>query len=695
MPTKSAAPDSFSPGSSSVPLLVRMPDGERRQVDVAPNASIKDLKSSIVASLASRASSPLPAANTPPSPNPDSLATWDLDFGGSVLQDSATLNDYNIPDVYDHASGLLKTITESAHADAGKKVEALDKACAVVQGISRGEKDMERLISAVFDSNDEVDDTFQPSLGSLRRKGRSRIPTLNFSSLAPVTPLGTGPSPRLTAPPTPSQLLRRLSYSRPDLYNPAAAARADPSSSGDLKKQSSWFSAAVALGAPDSTGVTSGGNGGGSAQSNAIQGEGGDLKRGMTWFTDVFTAIGKSVPKRVKLEYNGDGDSEGDERGDANDVEGDSEDEDPKRGNDNRKEEQRKTMSNFANAAGSNQISKGGDESKNGGKGKIVKRTDKGSNATRNASETMTAAVHAATAAATSSTHGADKTEAGSSPGANNRALSSSSSAAGDHDKVQDEKRDEAPSASIGQSFGSNANETTATGPGQVPAATSTGSIEKKPSGFMEDTERQVIGLEPEQLHLGDDIKIPKKRGRKRKNPHLSEEERKAQRQAQNRESAKLSRIRRKTMTAEYEKRVTTLEGENENLRDTVAALTDRLEILQNLLTISVQKRPIPQQALQQPLQGMQTTQGLVQNTQALMPTVTSALGTRAALNSQVGVNPQTGLNAQISLNPATSLAATLQQSTSLNHQRGLNSQTAVPRQAHHLTNLNMGYKNY
>lgn len=688
MPPKQSSFEPYAQSSSSLPLLVRMPDGERRQVDVAPNASVKDLKSSIVANLASWSSPPLSTPNAPPSPSSGSLAAWDLDFGGSVLQDSATLNDYNIPDVYGHASGLLKTITESAHTDAGKKVEALDKACAVVQGISRGEKDMERLISAVFDDDNDANDATQPSLRSLRRKGRSRIPTLNFSSLQPVAPLGMGPSPRLTAPPTPSQLIRRLSHSRPDLYDPAAAARADPASSGDLKKQSSWFSAAVALGAPDGSNGASGagagadgaGTAGGSAQSNPAQGASGELKRGMTWFNDVVTALGNSVSPSAKRQYGGDGDSEGDERENGNDVEGDSEDEDLRQKTEDGKEESMNAGIKLVKSDGYGQAGTARRDQKNEDDEEMKKKAEKDANM----SETINAAVNAAKAAAAASatalpaTSKAEPTIFG---GASTRATGLTE--AGDGFNVPDRNEDTASVAT-----GSNIGE--AASAGVVRAATSEATVrdDKKPTGFLADTERQVIGLEPEQIHLGDDIKIPKKRGRKRKNPHLTEEERKAQRQAQNRESAKLSRIRRKNMTAEYEKRVNTLEGENENLRDTVAALTDRLEILQNLLTISVQKRPIPQQALQQHLPG-------VQSTQALMPDVSSALNNQAGLNPQVGLNPQTGLNAQMSMNPTTSLAATLQQSTSRNQQRGLNPRTSVPSQARRMANLNMGYKNF
>lgn len=88
-------------------------------------------------------------------------------------------------------------------------------------------------------------------------------------------------------------------------------------------------------------------------------------------------------------------------------------------------------------------------------------------------------------------------------------------------------------------------------------------------------------------------VKVPKKRGRKRKFPELSDEERKALRQAQNRESAKQSRIRRKSMAAEYEKKMSTLNDENNALKDEVSVLNNRLSFLQSLLTVSVNPKKL------------------------------------------------------------------------------------------------------
>lgn len=81
---------------------------------------------------------------------------------------------------------------------------------------------------------------------------------------------------------------------------------------------------------------------------------------------------------------------------------------------------------------------------------------------------------------------------------------------------------------------------------------------------------------------------IPMKRGRKRRNPGLTEGERKAIRQEQNRENAKQSRLRRINLTEEYRTKAEVLQEENEKLKISVAALEDRLNYLHGIITVSV-----------------------------------------------------------------------------------------------------------
>lgn len=601
--------DPLSLGGSSLPLLVRMPDGERHQVDVPPNTSIRDLKNTI-ASIRS------PTFN-PPGSSSQNLA-WDLDFAGSVLNDNHTLEHYNIPDAYDHANGLLKTISDSGHVDPVKKVEALDKAYAVVQSISRGERDMERLINAVFEQADDMSGlespAAQPSLQALRRSRRSRIPSLNFAHLPPI---GAPPSTKgvktglPSAPSTPSELIRRLSSYRPDLYDPHVVAKAtaqyNPSGSnsslpplvqssllptlnssgpGVAAQESTAPTASVPpakppsfsnpLNAqPDTAGPSSEAVPAMPAQfsgsipqsspplptslptekpsANVVLPEGstnpiqstGELKRGNTWFTEVISSLGNSV-----LDPNA-GDSDDDD--DVQDVDGDSE--------------------------GEGQVDENGEKISND-KLDLKGEQSVAGNLSRKDS------VLSADSAGTSG--GASFSMLGSSAAANFSRSTNRGVVGVTKESMSKDNRS-------GRGLSKGADEDGEGGSSIMSKTPSTLSGMK--------SQAQVIGLEPEMTDdaPSEQLKIPKKRGRKRKNPHLSEEERKAQRQAQNRESAKLSRIRRKNLTMEYERRVNTLEGENENLRDTVAALTDRLEMLQNLLTISVQqKRPMPSGTMDQ-----------------------------------------------------------------------------------------------
>ncbi|KAI0562317.1 bZIP transcription factor [Gracilaria domingensis] len=89
-------------------------------------------------------------------------------------------------------------------------------------------------------------------------------------------------------------------------------------------------------------------------------------------------------------------------------------------------------------------------------------------------------------------------------------------------------------------------------------------------------------------------VPVKKKRGRKRKNPELTDEERILWRKQQNRESAKLSRVRRKVIAAEYEGKLNALINENTILRKQVDGLSNRLLYMQNLLTVSVRNASQP-----------------------------------------------------------------------------------------------------
>lgn len=359
-------------------------------------------------------------------------------------------------------------ISDSGNLDNKQKVEALSSACNIVATISRGETDMAALISAALDDPNAPapgSPPPQPHIRSLRR-GKRSFPSLNLDSLAPPE-LGRPP----VVPPTPSQLIQRLSATRPDLYPPSAASRMLVTPNGKMEPDFGMQSGALD----------------GFPASPPQPMENGDVKRtpSNTWFAEYarnitpFPRAGEEAEKQQPP---------------AADI-GNSEDDDP-------------TDTNGAQAVQLQQQP-------------------------------------ASTYSAATDSHGADSI-GGSTTGAEDQAAP----------PANDMRDTSQPAPSI-------------------PAQSTAG-------GATEVPDAPPVPAAPQ----------PKKRGRKRKNPELSEEERKLLRQAQNRASAKQSRMRRKVMAAEYEKRVNTLEGENESLRDTIAALSDRLQFLQTLLTVSVQKRP-------------------------------------------------------------------------------------------------------
>jgi len=472
-----------TPGS--LPLLVKMPDGERHQIELPPTATVRDLQ-----------------AKLPGDSN------WDLNFNGQLLRDGNSLANYNIPDAYGHAGGLLKMISDSGSNMAPtQKIEALNSACNIVASVSRGETDMERLINAALAdnaSNAKEPPASQPSLREVRRGKRSFM-SLNLSNLPPPT-LNSDRSNPAIPPPTPSQLIQKLSAQRPDLYPPSTANRMLALDAANQPKENN--NGAINNGAaPPSPQHQDPDPVPGASLSALFNNKGvsppplpaagnGEFKRvpTSTWFAEFVKHI--APLDSDNLRSNNGTAANGQNQND--DSIGDSEDE----------PDQKPVVNVGAGPPGAGNT--------------IPPMNMNGAESVQKPSGTSTTSVSCALAAP----------PAGGAP----QLL------------TMEQPR---PGTSGGPS---------------------------------------AVGSQGVQALAG--TPQPKKRGRKRKNPELSEEERKALRQAQNRESAKQSRMRRKVMAAEYEKRVTTLEDENETLRDTVSALSDRLQFLQNLLTVSVQKRP-------------------------------------------------------------------------------------------------------
>ncbi len=550
--------------SGALPLLVQMPDGQRRQIELPPTATVRDLRAAL----------------------PDDT-NFDLNFHGQLLRDDNTLANYNIPDAYGHAGGMLKMISDSNQLDPNQKVEILNSACNIVATISRGETDMERLISAALDEsrnkdengtnnasgpggagteNDQQNDTQQPSLREVRR-GKPSFMSLNLSNLPPPSlnaDRATAGASASLAPPTPSQLISKLSAQRPEIFPPStasrmlaldAAASAGPGVSSGKIEPSLLNEPNPVPGASSSALYPIG------TSSPPPPGMGnGEFKRvpTNTWFSEFAKSI-------APFPDSGEQPQQPVDQPHPDDSIGDSEDEPSGPG----------TESQITSDSGRSGLSKG----VNSSVGPVVSAATAdatGSSTNPSPPQISTSTSHRATsipqavptAARSTTVGGIGVTTMGTASSTTTGAAPSSAS----------EKNGVAASApaSAGTAAATNNKPTMAAG------ASGASSSAAGPSAKPEATPVSDKPAAPQ----------PKKRGRKRKNPELSEEERKALRQAQNRASAKQSRMRRKVMAAEYEKRVNTLEGENETLRDTVAALSDRLQFLQNLLTVSVQKRP-------------------------------------------------------------------------------------------------------
>lgn len=198
-----ASPDAGRRGSAtsslSIPLLVRLPSGEKTQLDVPADATVDDVRRALVT-----ASPEVPAS---------ALAEVRLEWAGQELADpAAALNDYHIADTYDQACGLLRSIG-SAGAGPTAAAAAVDTATAVISSASRGETNMERLVaeaeSAAMTANlGDLAVGGGPEGADGGRGGGGRVG--ERSALVPPDPLLAAPDaeqPSLTA-------LRRASAAR-------------------------------------------------------------------------------------------------------------------------------------------------------------------------------------------------------------------------------------------------------------------------------------------------------------------------------------------------------------------------------------------------------------------------------------------------------------------------------------------------
>ncbi|GAB0493145.1 hypothetical protein MMPV_004418 [Pyropia vietnamensis] len=525
-----ASPDGGRHGSASsslsIPLLVRLPSGEKTQLDVPADATVDDLRQ-VLASVAPE----VPA---------DAMAGVRLEWAGQELADpAAALNDYHIADTYDQACGLLRSIG-SAGAGPTAAAAAVDTATAVINRASRGETNMERLVAEAESA------AMTASLGDLAFRGEAgegpeggevgEVGGGRSSGARALAP----PDPLLAPPPEAEQpsltAIRRASAARrgggggggssADTHRHAPGGRGGwgsgevamgglfGGSGGVVRALSeklpdlfampsagsvcSWGlgSAGAAMddvppppgcldsrGPSDAVPAVAGGTGvGGMAAADG--GADGSLRRrssGGTWMDDMYLTLG--LPAVVGAE------EDSGEEGEEGEGEGEG---------------------------------SSGSASEDGGEGVAPSSTA------------------AAPAVAT----------AGAPP-------QQSTTTEQPH-----------PTAPAGTAHASDKKACITTGSAKQAGATGAAAG----SGGS--------GAPP--------VRVPKKRGRKRKNPELTEAQRIAHRQAQNRDSAKKSRQRRKEQAQAHLARVTELATENSSLREAVGTLHKRLRYLEDLLTVSV-----------------------------------------------------------------------------------------------------------
>lgn len=530
----------LTPGT--LPLLVQMPDGSRKQVELSPSATVNDLRSQL-----------------------DVPDDWVLNFNSEILDNSLPLNRYNIPDAYDHAGGLLKMI-DTSELPLDQRLDALDKACSVVSGISRGERDIDKIVRSALTDNIESDRSINQALKTLS-EGPSGIPV---------------------APPTPSVLIRRLGMLRPDLYPPSAADR--------------MISELSRIGTPRT--VSAAVNAAANAEAAGLMGAGARL------FVDAATTSARNASEDEERR------NSGENAGLVNSSEC------------ARPLIEPSNVSPFCESAtsklGSGSETRSGLEkepdgpSRLGDEGTIAANADVESHAFKpdflensclprvsQAStwfdDVMKSLLPESVANNESEHQGEGSDEECESYGSSNDDDQGVPCAAcHDGEKDHADNVDNRNAKDSGNNHDGNSNEqqgsSSNTGQGNEDEEGGDGASEAGEGSNPED-DGGASSSTPTQP-----VKVPKKRGRKRKHPELTEEQRRALRQAQNRESAKQSRLRRKTIAADYEQKVTSLSTENDSLRKTITALGDRLQFLQGMLTVSVTQRhsasagvPLPQ----------------------------------------------------------------------------------------------------
>lgn len=655
----------------TIPLLVRMPDGNCEQMEVPLHSTVDDITNSLQKN------------------NSSSSDVYRLSFGNTDLDPAASLLDTNIVDAYEHAGSLLNVIGAGSQ-DAETKALALDSACAVVESISNGIKDMEALCAAAMHHDSYTAVPASPRTAHLVAEGAAEdhretpkhfdadeFKLLNNMISKPhPNPANAQPDSVEQRAADPTQLVRNLSRRLPNLF-PRPDPNADPNDPNPHPPQSRLPTAAPEFQpsissirdarrrfkentkndppqetppdpAADLIGTST--NVGPLPELDPLRESHRDRHLMLansgksTWLEDVMTTWEVGVVRqsgvletskdgqelneyfhgledeaqrdRAIAQANADTPSNNHPQPDHNPTEGSThirppngtlppttstQNGDSKANDENGTDDVRKSMATFAI-----------------------------SNPSDNPASQMAKAQNAASVAIANSPAqplqaSASNRSTGPSPGANSNTSpkdsvnpqSSQSQPSAGQTQIQ------RPSAHPQQKIASQPSSIVSRGATQ--SATSARSSEE--SGSSASTRngrspppllqrRQATKIAPapttpgipganmygNQMYPGV-VPVPgvtwppratppgpKKRGRKRKNPELTDEERALVRKEQNRESAKLSRVRRKVIAAEYEGRLSALVGENTMLRKQVEGLNNRLVYLQSLLTVSVRQ---------------------------------------------------------------------------------------------------------
>ncbi|CAN8062811.1 unnamed protein product [Agarophyton chilense] len=588
-------PSSLSPTppdqDATIPLLVRMPDGSVEQVDIPPNAPV----SSITAALPEKLS-------------PDVR----LSFANTVLDPDATLLDANIAPAYAHANSLLNLI-DSSNPDAEKKAAALDSAIAVVERVSNGVKSMSALCAAAA-SEDLPPDVSEETAESATPEQLARSLTLRLPKLfGPVNdPLADIPQPQqpsISSIREARRVMRDISLPKDERDIPLSddhhigqSTNAPISLPSQLQQKPLTNDGIVLANSQKSTWLE-------------------DVKT--TWEVDTVRQSGILSTSKLGLELDDylktleeEQDQSQDDNAPDNELDNELDNECP---GDSSDEEQILIIP----PNGSAPVSQASTDPSVPHPGPDVN---------------MTSPVHAAapgnTNALSAPQQATNLKPELSSRGPANSHLSSESppapvSTLTPSITTQGSTTSSAPIASRAMLMGSKSPSPSGVSNLGFPSP----SVDSQPSvpaapiapnnrqeSRLPSQPRQAAKIAPALLlprsqlpangvfgttgipmprsqwqgHVVPHMPAKKKRGRKRKNPELTEEERILWRKQQNRESAKLSRVRRKVIAAEYEGRINALINENTLLRKQVDGLSNRLAYMQNLLTVSVINAPQP-----------------------------------------------------------------------------------------------------